>query len=69
MIDWAAFALVAVVSLVGATLLVGFASLGIRMLGGESPHSFGVRAGAIASFAVCVVGVAFGVYLLVPVFN
>jgi hypothetical protein len=66
MIDWAAFALVAVVSLVGATLLVGFASLGIRLLGGEAPRSFGIRAGAIASFAVCVIGVAFGVYLLIP---
>jgi hypothetical protein len=69
MIDWAAFALVAVVSLVGATLLVGFASLGIRLLGGPAPHSFVVRAGAIASFAVCVIGVAFGMYLLIPVFN
>jgi hypothetical protein len=28
-----------------------------------------VRAGAIASFAACVIGVAFGVYLLIPVFN
>ncbi|GAB3030741.1 hypothetical protein GCM10027052_03810 [Parafrigoribacterium mesophilum] len=69
MIDWAAFGLVAAVSLVGATLLVGFASLGIRLLGGAAPHSLGVRVGAFASFAVCVIGVAFGVYLLIPVFN
>jgi hypothetical protein len=69
MIDWAAFALVAVVSLIGATLLVGFASLGIRLLGGPGPHSFGVRTGAFACFATCVVGVVFGVYLLIPVFN
>lgn len=69
MIDWAAFALVAVVSLVGATLLVAFASLGIRLLGGPAPHSFLVRTGAFASFAVCVIGVAFGVYLLIPVLN
>jgi hypothetical protein len=69
MIDWAAFVLVALVSLGGATLLVGFASLGIRLLGGPTPHSFAVRAGAIASFAVCVIGVAFGVYLLIPVLH
>ena len=69
MIDWAAFALVAAVSLAGATLLVGFASLGIRLLGCAGPRSVAARSGAIASFAVCVIAVAFGVYLLIPAFN
>jgi hypothetical protein len=69
MIDWAAFLLVAAVSLAGATLLVGFASLGIRLLGGAGAHRVVALAGAIASFTVCVIGVGFGVYLLIPAFN
>lgn len=66
MIDWGSFALVAVVSLVGALLLVGFAALGIRLLGGSRRAA---HAGAYASFAVCVAAVAFGVYLVVPAFH
>jgi hypothetical protein len=67
-IDWASFALVAAVSLIGALLLVGFASLGIR-LWDSAAHRVGARAGAVASFAVCAAAVAFGVYLVVPTFH
>jgi hypothetical protein len=65
-IDWGSFVLVAIASLVGALLLVGFAALGIRLL--DSSHR-SARGGAYASFAVCLAAVAFGVYLVVPIFH
>jgi hypothetical protein len=68
-IDWGSFALVAAVSLLGAVLLVGFASLGIRLWDSATAHRFSARAGAVASFAVCAAAVAFGVYLVVPTFH
>jgi hypothetical protein len=68
-IDWGSFALVAAVSLLGAVVLVGFASLGIRLWDSATTRRLGARAGAIASFAVCAAAVAYGVYLVVPTFH
>ena len=69
MIDWASFAVVGIVSLVGACTLVAFAALGIRLSNHEGPRWRVGRAGAIAAFGVCGAAVAFGVYLIVPAFN
>lgn len=66
MIDWGSFVLVAVVAVVGACLLVGFAALGIRLLDESRYPGRPARIGAIASFAVCVAAVGFGVYLIIP---
>jgi hypothetical protein len=65
MIDWTSFLLVAGVSLCGACLLVGLASVGIRLLDSHS-HLALARAGAYASFAVAAAAVLFGVCLIVP---
>lgn len=77
MIDWGAFILVAAVSLVGACLLVAFASLGFRLydngkregVAAAGGSGWLATAGAVLSFAVCVAAVLFGVYLIVPAFN
>ena len=69
MIDWASFAVVALVSLVGACTLVAFAALGIRLANLGGRHWRAGRAGAIAAFGVCAAAVLFGVYLIVPAFS
>ncbi|MEO7146771.1 MAG: hypothetical protein ABIW81_05385 [Terrimesophilobacter sp.] len=76
MIAWAEFGIVAVASLVGACVLVTFASVGIRLVESRertraarpaAGHLYG--AGALAAFAVCAATVVFGIYLIVPAFN
>lgn len=77
MIDWGSFVVVAGVSLVGACLLVAFASIGFRLYdSGKRERATAAPGGgrwaitgAVLSFAVCAAAVLFGVYLIVPVFN
>ncbi len=82
MIDWLAFLLVAVVSLVGACVVVTVAAIGIRLFenGKVAEQAAEVEGGAtragLASlvvartlFGVCALVVLFGVYLIVPAFH
>ena len=76
MIAWGEFAIVAVASLIGACVLVTFASVGIRLVESrERIHTertgarrlYGV--GALGAFAVCAAAIVFGIYLIIPAFN
>ncbi|HNP16032.1 MAG: hypothetical protein KF739_02400 [Cryobacterium sp.] len=76
MIEWESFVLVAVVSLVAASVIVTIASIGIRLLENathaqkQDPRQGKVRlAVARTLFGVCGVLVLFGVYLIVPAFH
>ena len=82
MIDWGAFLLVAVVSLVGACLVVTIAAVGIRFFengkvaqhaaentGGSNRAGRVSLAAARILFALCGLVVLFGVYLIVPSFH
>lgn len=73
MIDWAAFLLVASVSLVGACVVVTIAAIGIRLYeNGVVARSAGGKSGlasrmvARALFAICGIVALFGVYLIIP---
>ncbi|KHL05180.1 hypothetical protein [Sinomonas humi] len=73
MIDWAAFVVVAIATVLGAGCIVLFFALGIR-LGAESedPRRSGRGVLAAASRACYVLSgaaVLFGVYLIVPYFH
>ncbi|WP_427017691.1 hypothetical protein ACQCSX_03490 [Pseudarthrobacter sp. P1] len=73
MINWAAFATVAIATLVGAVVVVGMYSLGVRLWAvsadaGTSAHRT-ARSGAVACFAVCAAAVLYGIYLIVPFFH
>jgi hypothetical protein len=68
-IDWGAFGLVALVSLVAAAALVTLYAAGLRLMtwshaGSSLPRT--KRVGAIVCFAACGVLVLFGIYLIVP---
>ncbi|AXH35813.1 hypothetical protein DVJ78_10725 [Humibacter sp. BT305] len=78
-IDWAAFLIVAVTSLVATAVLVSLYSLGVRLLGSRRSEDDGAgtgeaeaarptiaTVGAITCFALCAVAVLFGIYLIVP---
>jgi hypothetical protein len=66
MIDWAAFLVVLLATLVGASLVVSLYSLGLRLL----DRSTGVRRFAgVACFVVCALVVLYGVYLIIPAFH
>ena len=70
MIDWVAFLSVAGVSLLAAIVVVGFYSVGLRLLGaGDGPATGIRRIGAIACFVVCALAVLYGIYLIVPAFH
>ena len=67
MIDWIAFLSVAGASLLAAVVVVGFYSVGLRLLGpSEGPISPLRRSGAVACFVVCGAAVLYGVYLVIP---
>lgn len=74
MIDWGAFAVVAVATILAAGITVLLFSLGIR-LGSESrdpgrTHGQAVlRVASMASYALAGIAVLFGVYLIVPYFH
>jgi hypothetical protein len=63
MIDWAAFLIVLVTSIVSACLVVALFSLGLRLTAasGHWRRSLGA-----ASFGVCGLAILFGVYLIIP---
>jgi hypothetical protein len=63
MIDWAAFLIVLVTSIVSACLVVALFSLGLRL---ASVTGVWRRSLAVASFAVCGLAILFGVYLIIP---
>ena len=70
MIDWLAFLSVAGASLLAALIVVGFYSLGLRLLTPSGERSSGIRRfGAVTCFVVCAVAVAYGIYLIVPFFH
>lgn len=65
MIDWGAFSVVALVSLVAAGALVSLYAAGLRLLAVDQ-RPVAARIGAYACFALCAVGVLYGIYLIVP---
>lgn len=70
MIDWLAFLTVAGVSLIAAVVVVGFYSLGLRLLSPSGETSSTVRrCGAVSCFVVCAVAVLYGIYLIIPAFH
>jgi hypothetical protein len=72
-IDWLAFVVVAVSTLISALVVVGFYGLGVRLLAvtADSVPSRQplVRTSAYACFGVCAAAVLFGIYLIVPAFH
>lgn len=70
MIDWLAFLAVAGASLLAAVIVVGFYSLGLRLLSPSGQTTSGMRRiGAIACFVICALAVLYGIYLIVPAFH
>ncbi|MCU1573260.1 MAG: hypothetical protein JWO93_1342 [Micrococcaceae bacterium] len=73
MIDWIAFLTVAAATLIAAVVIVGLYALGVRLyavsVDDSVPSTRVARAAAYACFAVCAVGVLYGVYLIVPAFH
>lgn len=76
MIEWLSFVVVAVASLVGASVVVTTAALGIRLFeNGIRARESEPGAGrlhivsAYILFALCGVLVLFGIYLIVPIFD
>ena len=65
MIDWSAFVVVALVSLLSAAALVSLYSVGLRLLTVDDRSAVRTAAG-YACFVVCALGVLFGIYLIVP---
>ena len=65
MIDWSAFVVVALVSLVSAAALVSLYSFGLRLLTveGRTPAR---RVAGYACFVLCGLGVLYGICLIVP---
>jgi hypothetical protein len=76
MIEWDAFVVVSLASLLGASVVVAIAATGIRLF------DIGIRAraakprsgrlallGARSLFVVCGIVVLYGVYLIVPAFH
>ena len=66
MIDWLAFFVVLVATLVSACLVVTFYSVGLRLL--DTGHGWRRRV-AIACFVICALVVLYGVYLVIPYFH
>jgi len=65
-IDWPAFFVVLVATLVGASLVVTLYSLGLRLV----DHAAGwQRPVGIACFVACALVVLYGVYLVIPYFH
>jgi apolipoprotein N-acyltransferase len=69
MVEWIAFAQVAVATVVAAVFIVFFYGLGVRLQAvAEDEHRNRAlhRAGAWACFCVCGIAVLFGIALIVP---
>jgi hypothetical protein len=72
-IDWLAFVVVAIVTLVSALVLVGTYGLGVRLLAVAADAAGArqrvVRSSAYACFGLCAAAVLYGIYLIVPAFH
>jgi len=66
MIDWAAFFIVLVATLVSACLVVTLYSVGLRLIDGTRGWR---RPAGIACFVLCGLVVLYGVYLVIPYFH
>jgi hypothetical protein len=65
-VDWAAFVVVFLVTIVGSCGVVAVYSVGLRLV----DHSQGwKRRAGIACFVLCALAIAFAVYLIVPQFH
>jgi len=73
MIDWLAFIVVAVTTLIGAGVVVGMYSLGVRLyaVSGDDARAANKTAkwAAFACFTICGLAVLYGIYLIVPFFH
>lgn len=67
-IDWGAFLLVFVVSLVAAGVVVALFSTGLRLLAPD-PRPRVRTAAAYGCFAACACGALYGLYLIIPAFH
>ena len=72
-IDWLAFVVVAIATLVSALIVVGSYGLGVRLLAVAADAAGArqrvVRSSAYACFGVCAAAVLFGIYLIIPAFH
>ncbi|MBX3098034.1 MAG: hypothetical protein KF761_00510 [Salinibacterium sp.] len=66
MIEWSAFLIVFLASLVSACLLVTLFAVGLRLSDGGAPWR---RPASVTAFVLCGLVVAFGIYLIVPVLH
>jgi hypothetical protein len=70
MINWGAFLAVAIATVISAVLVVGLYSVGVRLyavsVDEHVPSTRIARAGAYVCFALCALGVLYGIYLIVP---
>ncbi|MFD1212996.1 hypothetical protein ACFQ36_13205 [Arthrobacter sp. GCM10027362] len=71
--NWLAFVVVAIATLVSALVVVGSYGLGVRLLAVAADAAPSrqplVRSSAYACFGVCGAAVLYGIYLIVPVFH
>jgi len=65
-IDWAAFVVVFIATLLGACGVVALYSFGLRL--SDSPSAAWRHAGK-ACFVVCAAVILYGVYLVIPLFH
>ncbi|MCU1583566.1 MAG: hypothetical protein JWM49_122 [Microbacteriaceae bacterium] len=63
MVDWTAFLIVLVTSIVSGCLVVALFSLGLRLAAATGRWR---RALSVASFAGCALAILYGVYLIIP---
>lgn len=73
MIDWLAFVVVAITTLIGAGFVVAMYSLGVRLYAfsadGATTANKSAKWGAFACFGICGAAVLYGIYLIVPMFH
>jgi len=70
MIDWPAFFVVLVATMVAASAVVTLYSLGLRLIDRPAESTGGWRRPlGIACFVVCGLVVLYGVYLVIPYFH
>ncbi|HSU71746.1 MAG TPA: hypothetical protein VLI70_09840 [Micrococcaceae bacterium] len=73
MINWGAFLVVAVATLISAVVIVGLYATGVRLyavsVDEHVPSTRIARLAAYLCFALCAVGVLYGIYLIVPFFH
>jgi len=72
-INWGAFLIVAVATLVSAVVIVGLYSTGVRLyavsVDERVPSTRIARVAAYLCFTLCAIGVLYGLYLIVPFFH